>query len=176
MLAGRRWFTVSLPNLLSTLRLAWTTARPRQTAGSGRSSASRREKAPVPTRAPGPSVVCQSPLARMPDSKRTKSATGRSARPEAGRPTTRIRFRSWTSSAARECPLGQGDELASPPAWVDDRTVIYSTNRQRGGQLMLRRADASQPAVTMFPGWQPAIAAGHLVCWRIQAERPTAPR
>ena len=66
-------------------------------------------------------------------------------------------------------PLGQGDELASPPAWVDDRTVIYSTNRQRGGQLMLRRADASQPAVTMFPGWQPAIAAGHLVFVRFES-------
>jgi eukaryotic-like serine/threonine-protein kinase len=65
-------------------------------------------------------------------------------------------------------PLGQGEDLASHPAWVDDRTVIYSTDRQRG-PLMLRRADAAQPAVTMFPGWQPAIAAGHLVFVRSES-------
>jgi hypothetical protein len=59
--------------------------------------------------------------------------------------------------------LGQGDDLPSQPAWLDDRTVIFSTDRQRGGQLMLRRADASQPATALFAGFHPAITAGRLV-------------
>jgi serine/threonine-protein kinase len=59
--------------------------------------------------------------------------------------------------------LGQGDPFPSQLAWVDDRTVMFSTDRQRGGQLTLRRADGSQPAVTLFAGFHPAIAAGHLV-------------
>jgi Tol biopolymer transport system component len=65
--------------------------------------------------------------------------------------------------------LGQADHLRSQPAWVDDRTVLFSTGRQRDDRLVLRRADAGQPAVTLFGGWQPTVSAGHLVFVRSES-------
>jgi serine/threonine-protein kinase len=59
--------------------------------------------------------------------------------------------------------LGPGDDFQSQLAWVDDRTVLFSSDRQRGGQLWLRRADASQPAVTLVGGFHPTLSAGQLV-------------
>ena len=66
-------------------------------------------------------------------------------------------------------PLGPSDGLHSLLAWVDARTVVFSTGRQRDGQLMLRRADASQPATALFAGWHPAIAGGRIVFVRAES-------
>jgi Tol biopolymer transport system component len=87
--------------------------------------------------------------------------------------------------------LGTADRSPAQVLWRDNRTVVWGTDSQMGsGRLMMRRADASQPAVPLFEGLTPSLAAGHLIvsrrepgaggglfhaAWPPESEKPGAP-
>jgi hypothetical protein len=51
--------------------------------------------------------------------------------------------------------------------WRDNRTLVWGSESQIGsGRLMMRRADASQPAVPLFEGLTPSLVSGHLIISR----------
>ena len=60
--------------------------------------------------------------------------------------------------------LGAADRSPAQVVWRDNRTVIWGSDSQMGtGRLMMRRADASQPAVQLFEGLTPSFVADHLI-------------
>jgi Tol biopolymer transport system component len=67
--------------------------------------------------------------------------------------------------------LGTADRSPSQVVWRDNRTVVWGSDSQMGsGRLTMRRADASQPAVPLFEGLTPSLAAGHLIFSRREPE------
>jgi hypothetical protein len=87
--------------------------------------------------------------------------------------------------------LGVADRSPAQVVWRDNRTLVWGTDSQVGsGRLMMRRADASQPAVPLFEGLTPSLVSGHLIIsrrepgaggglfhapWLPESERPGQP-
>ncbi len=87
--------------------------------------------------------------------------------------------------------LGLADRSPAQVIWRDNRTVLWGTDSQiASGKLMMRRADASQPAVKILDGFAPTLAAGRLILtrrepgnsgglfhtpWPAERERPDEP-
>ena len=95
-----------------------------------------------------------------PDGTRVAAVT-RSA--EAGRVVIVADLQRHTHVQIAERPASSGR-----PAWLSDRSIIYGIEETQE-KLMMRRADASQPAVELFRGMQPYVSrTGSLLFSRIE--------
>jgi serine/threonine-protein kinase len=63
--------------------------------------------------------------------------------------------------------LGVADRYPAQVVWRDNRTVVWGNDSQMAsGRLMMRRADASQPAEQVSEGLTPSLVAGRLIVTR----------